>query len=153
LCLELRRAPIQTAVAFPPPRSVIDQVIRDVLGDPEAPYGRRTDEVYSAVIRAVVESKYSVAGITMPGIAARCGALGALERGGRWVLPESESSRPADFVAGYLTSAGSLPRSSKGAAVKRPMGRIRVAGGRNSAFYLAHSYHTKVPPEAIQLFI
>ncbi|MDI3469907.1 MAG: hypothetical protein OJF62_001970 [Pseudolabrys sp.] len=153
LCLELRRTPVQTAVAFSPPQSVIDQVIRDVLSDPDARDGHRTDEVYSAVIRAVVESKYSVAGITMPGIEARCEALGAVERGGRWALPESDSSQSTDFIAGYLTSPGSLPNGGTGAAIEKPIGRIRVAGGRNSTFYLAHSYHTKVPPEAIQPFI
>ena len=37
--------------------------------------------------------------------------------------------------------------------VDRSLPKIRIAGGRNSAFYLAHSYHTKIPPEAITPFI
>ena len=154
LCMELRNAAVQMAVPFPPPPSVVDQVVRDLLRDPTVPDGPRTDEVYSAVVRAVVEAKYSVAGISMPGIAARCLELDAIERDGRWTLPSVKSAEePGDFIAGYLTAPDSLPKSNGSAAIEQPLGRLRVAGGRNSAFYLAHSYHTKVPPEAIQPFI
>ena len=92
----------------------------------------------------------------MPMIAARCAELGARERDGRWTLPSSEAKRistPKDFVAGYLADPKGLPQGSGNAAVTRPLAKFRVAGGRNSALYSAHSYHTKVPPEAITPFI
>jgi DNA modification methylase/transcriptional regulator with XRE-family HTH domain/DNA-directed RNA polymerase subunit RPC12/RpoP len=153
LCLESRRSGVQLSASFLPPPNFIDRVVRDVLSDPTAAAGRRTDEVYSAVIQAVIESKYSVAGITMPVIAARCLALGAMKRGGRWTLSHSNSHSLADFVSGYLTSRDSLPERDNTPPVQKPLERVRVAGGRNSTFYLAHSYHTKLPPEAIQPFI
>jgi DNA modification methylase/DNA-binding XRE family transcriptional regulator/DNA-directed RNA polymerase subunit RPC12/RpoP len=153
LCLEHRGAAVQMMVPFPPPESVVDQSIRDALGDPAVSKGLRTDEVYSAVIRKVVEAKYSVSGISMPGIAARCKELGALNRAGHWRLPSVAPQSANDFFAGYLTSAEGIPRSKRQDQVGTALRRARVSGGRNSAFYLAHSYHTKVPPEAILPFI
>ena len=153
LCLEKCRTDVQIAVRLPPPAGFVDQVVRGTLSDSGTPDGQRTDEVYTAVVQAVIESGYPVSGITMPSIASRCRNLGAIEVEGRWTLPEAApQSSSAEFVSGYLTDlhtqggTGSVPP-------KEPMGRKRVSGGRNSAFYLAHSYHTKVPPEAIQPFI
>ena len=154
LCLERRRSAAQMAVAFPPPATFVDEVIRGALSDPRAPDGQRTDEVYSAVIRAVVENGYPVSGITMPGIANRCEDLGATEVEGRWTLPgPAPQSFSADFVSGYLADADTHVETTGSVSPKEPMDRKRVRGGRNSAFYLAHSYHTKVPPEAIEPFI
>ena len=59
----------------------------------------------------------------------------------------------ADFLSGYLTNPGLLPKGTGRPAVDRPLANVRIAGSRNSHFYLAHSYHTKVPPEAIRPFI
>jgi DNA modification methylase/DNA-directed RNA polymerase subunit RPC12/RpoP len=152
LCLEHRSAAVQMTVPFPAPQNVIDQAIRDLLSDSSVSTGQRTDEVYSAVIRKIVELKYSVFGITMPGIAARCRELGAINRGGQWHLKNAPSA-PTDFLAGYLSSPEDLPRSERTVQVGTALGRLRIPGGRNSALYLAHSYHTKVPPEAILPFI
>ena len=58
-----------------------------------------------------------------------------------------------DYFAGYLSPVAEIPRSKGTEGVENALGRARVVGGRNSAFYLAHSYHTKVPPEAVQPFI
>ena len=57
-----------------------------------------------------------------------------------------------DVVAAYLAD-GALP-TSRGSKVPDapPEGRM-IAATRNTAFYNAHSYHTKVPPEAIRPFI
>ena len=151
LCLEHKRT-VRMNVPFPPPINLVDQVILDALRKGSS----RTDEIYSAVIRAVVEAHYSVSGTTMPMIAARCAELGASERDGSWTLPSSETKRiaaPKDFVAGYLANVDDLPQSNGSAAVSKPLAKVRVAGGRNSALYSAHSYHTKVPPEAIAPFI
>jgi DNA modification methylase/transcriptional regulator with XRE-family HTH domain/DNA-directed RNA polymerase subunit RPC12/RpoP len=152
LCLEHRGAAVQMTVPFPPPQGLIDQAIRDTLLGSASPQRQRTDEVYSAVIRKVVEAKFSVSGISMPGIAARCKELGAINRDGLWRLPKAAPASK-DFFAGYLTSPQELPQTRGTEAVSSALGRARVVGGRNSAFYLAHSYHTKVPPEAIVPFI
>src|SRR5690606_8624759 len=75
-------------------------------------------------------------------------------RDGRWTFPKVTSSvGPSDFFAGYLTGTDALPKSSGSTCIEKPLTAQRVAGGRNSSFYLAHSYHTKVPPEAIEPFI
>ena len=147
LCLKKHNVQKQMRVPFPPPVSLIDQVVRDTLTDPASPEGRRSDEVYSTVIRAVVESNYSVSGITMPGIVARCRDLGAAEIDGRWTLPKSgRESSHTDFISGYLADPDGCPQSTGSVPPDAPIGCQSVAGGRNSAFYLAHSYHTKVPP-------
>ena len=57
-----------------------------------------------------------------------------------------------DFIAAYLAEGG-LPESEGGKAPDAPPQKIMVAASRNTAFYNAHSYHTKVPPEAISPFI
>ena len=154
LCLERRRTEVQIAVPLPLPATFIDQVIRGALTDPATPDGQRTDEVYSAVIQAVIESGYPVSGITMPGIASRCRDLGATEVEGRWTLSEpAHQSSSTDFVSGYLADPDTHLGGTGSVPPNEPMDRKRVSGGRNSAFYLAHSYHTKVPPEAIEPFI
>ena len=154
LCLERRRAAVQIPVPFPAPPSLIDEAIRSSLDEASVQSGRRTDQIYSAVIRKIVEARYSVAGITMPVIAARCADLGAIQRGGVWFPPHVHADSPLnDFVGGYLTPAEALPGTGRPAPVRGPIVARRVVGGRNGPFYLAHSYHTKVPPEAIQPFI
>lgn len=57
-----------------------------------------------------------------------------------------------DFIGAYL-AAGPLPASRGSAVPDRPPGDRLVPGSRNTALYNAHSYHTKVPPEAIRPFI
>lgn len=58
------------------------------------------------------------------------------------------------FFAGYLDA---LPVMTSGhdrrPTPARPPESVLVSGRRNSAFYNAHSYHTKVPPEAITPFV
>ena len=150
LCLEHKQT-VRTNAPFPPPMVLVDQVIRDALRKGLS----RTDEIYSAVVRAVVEAHYSVSGTTMPMIAARCAELGGKERDGHWTLrsDKKQIDLPKDFVAGYLADPTALPQSKGSAAVTKALAKVRVAGGRNSALYSAHSYHTKVPPEAITPFI
>jgi DNA modification methylase/transcriptional regulator with XRE-family HTH domain/DNA-directed RNA polymerase subunit RPC12/RpoP len=153
MCLEHRSAMSAVAGRFPPPIGFVDEILREKLADLSAE-AYRTDGIYSAVIRALIEANYSVSGITMPEIEARCLKLGAVETAGRWRLPRQVRDRGRqDFIEGYITAQESLPRGAGGRAVAKPLQRLRVAGGRNSALYLAHSYHTKVPPEAIQPFI
>jgi 16S rRNA G966 N2-methylase RsmD/DNA-directed RNA polymerase subunit RPC12/RpoP len=58
-----------------------------------------------------------------------------------------------DIVAEYLTDFERLPKSVGKPAPKSAPTAVFVPASRNSAFYTAHSYHTKVPPEAITPFI
>ncbi|WP_312223731.1 DNA methyltransferase [Rhizobium rhizoryzae] len=58
-----------------------------------------------------------------------------------------------DFVTGYLSKPFQLPKSQNSLSPDAPPKAKSVPGGRGSPFYLAHSYHTKVPPEAIEPFI
>jgi DNA modification methylase/transcriptional regulator with XRE-family HTH domain len=153
LCLQHRAPVVAAAPSYPPPASLIDQVIRDAAAAGQT----RNDEIYSAVVRAALAGNYSVAGITMPAIAQRCTELAAPALDDRCGLTATDqvvpSPEPVGFVAGYISGAGRLPRGSGSPAVETPMPTLRVAGGRGSPFYLAHSYHTKVPPEAITPFI
>jgi len=153
LCLKRRKAAAQMAVPFPPPQSFMDQAIRDATSRGNPPIPCRTDEIYSAVIRASIERGYSVSGITMPGIADRCEDLGGTISDGHWAFPQRSHPKSRDFLDGYLARPTSLPASVSGPLVGSPLREERIPGGRNSAFYSAHSYHTKVPPEAINSFL
>jgi len=152
LCLKHRPRMVAASAAPPVPAGLVGHVIRETLA--ASSKGCRTDEIYSAVIRAVLEASYSVTGITMPWVAQQCESLGAIETNGRWTSAEtkSEVSSP-DLVSQYLAKTTDLPKSTDGRSVSKALGQVRVTGGRNSALYVAHSYHTKVPPEAIAPFI
>lgn len=153
ICLKHRDGIVGSNEATQPPYGLIDGVILDLLSDEADSKGLALDEIYSAVIRKVIEADYSVVGITMPTIEERLRKLGAMPKnGGRW---QSRAPRKniADFFSGYLTPAEMLPTSNTPDSPSLPLGNVRVAGGRGSVYYLAHSYHTKVPPEAIQPFI
>jgi len=145
LCLKHRAKTTAAIPVNPPPPSFVERVVREALANGV----HKNDEIYSAVVRAALEGNYSVAGITMPMIAELCADLGAREQNRRRVKGGTEP----DFVAGYLTEVDNLPASVGGHSTEQSLGDLRVAGGRNSTFYLAHSYHTKVPPEAITPFI
>ena len=151
LCLR-RKATAHIAALNVPPTGFIDRCVQEFLRSAAADDGKRTDEIYSAAIRKAIESGYSVAGIRMPFIAERCAALGAIATGGKWSLADRDAPQP-DFVEGYLTPSAQYPRSNRNRTVAKAFAEKNVSGGRDSAFYVAHSYHTKVPPEAIRPFI
>lgn len=115
--------------------------------------GRRIDDVYSSVIQTLLAKNYSLSGVTIPKIAERCARLGARLVKGKWNLETAESKSKRDIVKEYLSSKNNLPVATLSVAPKRPPTAPLVPGGRNSALYTAHSYHTKVPPEAIIPFI
>jgi DNA modification methylase/transcriptional regulator with XRE-family HTH domain len=153
LCLKRKGKAMQMPVPFPPPSTFIEDSIRSVVRDTRL----RTDEIYSAVLRDVMAAQYSVSGITMPMIAERCRSANLTETDGFWSWPEIASATEAVsdqvFLNGYLSAPGALPVSKSKETCDESIQSIRVEGGRNSAFYTAHSYHTKVPPEAIHPFI
>lgn len=121
------------------PQSFVDASIQSALNERlTAP-----DHVYSAVLRDVLHSDFSAAGIT----------IATIEK--RRALVETRSPRIADMtdlVADYL-EPGDLPVSTRAASRHAPPSARFVPGSRNTALYSAHSYHTKVPPEAIRPFI
>src|SRR6201998_3006239 len=152
LCLAHSDKGLATAVPFPPPSGFVDQAIREA----SASGLRRNDEIYSSVIRAVVQAGYSVSGITMPMIEARFRELLSSGDDGfsrADLLVDETEQAAAKLMKGYLFSGSALPRSKSSASSKVAIPTMRVPGGRNSTFYLAHSYHTKVPPEAITPFL
>ena len=153
VCLKHKTAPKQLKVQFRPPDAFIDNIIRAYFRKSgSAP--QQIDEIYSAVIRAALASDYSVSGITMPSIAARCTALGASQNSNRWSLKSaSANNQPAAFVDGYIAKPSTLPATLRAPKKTDALGNLRIAGGRNTPFYLAHSYHTKLPPESIVPFI
>lgn len=129
--------------------AIVDTAVKKALLN----VGSRTDDVYSSVIQALLAGNYSLSGVTMPSIEKRCIRLGAKEVAGKWTLESSEVIGQRDVVKEYISSGKNLPVATLSATPKKPPSAPLVPGGRNSAFYTAHSYHTKVPPEAIIPFI
>src|SRR5690606_29163699 len=119
----------------------IDSVVKEALMNGAS----RTDEIYSSVIQALLAGNFSLSGITMPNIAKRCARLGAKEVAGKWTLENKLSMEERDFVKEYLAKKDSLPFAALSPSPKKAPAAPLVAGGRNSALYTAHSYHTKVP--------
>lgn len=101
------------------------------------------DHVYSAVLRDVLQSDFSAVGVTIAAVERRRAQIG-----GR--TPSTDAM--PDVVEPYL-SKGDLPVSEGGATPDAAPTARFVPGSRNTALYTAHSYHTKVPPEAIKPFI
>ncbi|TKT82470.1 DNA methyltransferase [Aquamicrobium sp. LC103] len=106
----------------------------------------RNDQIYTAVLRDALKADLSVSGITMPAIEKRRSEISDV------ATPMLENNEH-DFVAGYLSDGADLPASRGSSSPDLPPAQRTVPGGRNTAFYMAHSYHTKVPPEAIRPFI
>jgi DNA modification methylase len=150
ISLEHHKHPTPVFARITPPAGFLEQVVRGLLARDEAVAGYRTDDMYTRVIRAVIDAGYAVAGITMPAVEILCEKTGAAKENGKWV---SRPDKPNDFVSGYLTPSEQLPKGGQTKVVEHVLRRVRVQGGRNSTFYLAHSYHTKLPPEAVESFI
>lgn len=121
------------------PSGFIDASIQRALAEGST----APDHVYSAVLRDVLQADFSAVGITISEIERRR----ALIR-----TREPAAAGMTDVVSGYLSDRP-LPRSSGSASVDAAPSARFVPGSRNTALYTAHSYHTKVPPEAIRPFI
>ncbi|MFD1035495.1 DNA methyltransferase [Sphingomonas hankookensis] len=136
LTLAHRTRPVRKREGAPP--AFVDASIQRALSEGATD----PDHLYTAVLRDVLQADLSATGITIGGVEARRAALG----------PVPAAGRMTDFVARYVTD-GPLPASNGGRAPDGPPSDRLVPGSRNTAFYNAHSYHTKVPPEAIRPFI
>lgn len=127
-----------------------------------------TDEAFASLVRSSLTMGSSLSGVSMQTVKALCGDL-FLPSGTKWVprdVGSATSTEPAGFdgVASpfgcvverclatdhELLSMLEPSRPAPDAGGDAP--RV-VSGQRNTAFYNAHSYHTKVPPEAIAPFI
>ncbi|MBX7536220.1 helix-turn-helix domain-containing protein [Qipengyuania sp. GH1] len=150
LCLAHRSRPASKNERTPVTQSFIDRAIAEALAEGV----QRTDHIYSLVLREALRADLASTGITMPKVAERCALVANQDDQGNWSLSETvDPSKGQDFVAGYLERPNALPTTSHPDTVDQAPRRQRVAGGRNTSLYLAHSYHTKVPPEAITPFI
>lgn len=150
LCLAHRERPVSKRQRMPTTLSFIDSAIGEALAEGV----RRTDHIYSLVLREALRADLATTGITMPEVAERCSLIATQDDQGQWSLPERATQREEqDFIAGYLDPAEDLPTTCGSKSMDAPPRERSVAGGRNSSLYLAHSYHTKVPPEAITPFI
>lgn len=137
LCLAHRSRPARDRTAAP--QAFVDASIQRALSEGAS----QPDHLYTAVLRDVLQADLSATGITIQSIEARRAGLGA----------HTATQAPVtDFVAGYLADAP-LPVSQQSSSPSKPPLRRLVPGSRNTALYTAHSYHTKVPPEAITPFI
>ncbi len=120
------------------PQAFIDSSILSALSEGLSD----PDHVYTAVLRDVLKQELAATGIT----------IASVEKRRRELEPHDDVAEMQDFVEGYLSSQP-LPTTDKKAAPKIPPKERMISGTRNTAFYNAHSYHTKVPPEAISPFI
>ena len=135
LCLAHRARPARKRDVAPP--EFIDSSIQRALANGNSD----ADHLYTAVLSDVLRADLSASGITIAAIEQRHEAKLNANNGGM-----------IDFVSGYL-SEEPLPVSTGESSCEDPPGDRMVSGSRNTAFYNAHSYHTKVPPEAIAPFI
>ena len=137
LCLAHRSRPARDRTAAP--QAFIDASIQRALSEGAS----QPDHLYTAVLRDVVQADLSATGITIQSIETRRAGFGA---------HTATQALVTDFVAGYLADAPLPVSQGSSSPLKPPPSRL-VQGSRNTALYTAHSYHTKVPPEAITPFI
>lgn len=150
LCLAHGDRPVSKQQRTPATQSFIDGAIAAALAEGV----RRTDHIYSLVLREALRADLATTGITMPKVAERCALVATQNGQGHWTLPDTAAQGgEQDFIAGYLDPGENLPTTRGSKPVEAPPRGRSVAGGRNTSLYLAHSYHTKVPPEAIAPFI
>jgi len=160
--IELRRT--VHAAARTPTRPAteeeVDAAIRRYAASQSRPFS--TDEVFSHLVRTTFANGASLSGISLQSIGIRCARV--LDPAGQLWRPltvtdgaETRAFEPVTGPGGCLVSRF-LTRDEDIRQVidpARPAPDVRgtaprvVAGQRNTALYNAHSYHTKVPPEAI----
>ncbi|MBX9941791.1 MAG: helix-turn-helix domain-containing protein [Candidatus Obscuribacterales bacterium] len=125
--------------------------------------GASTDELYAAVVKRLVAQHIPLIGVTMPFITNLCDELGIKTSDGKWQKdvgakgPYQKVGSPFGvIVEEYLAKDidAILTRKTKQSSKVHIAPRFgQVVGSRNTWLYNAHSYHTKVPPEAIVPFI
>lgn len=154
--MSLRVAKTTVAVPAIPTNTDLTAVVQDLVRESisaRIPDEIRLDEVHSAVVRGLIDRNLSVAGLSIDTVRL------AYERVVEPALTQREQTRSAELgpslLKAYTREAPARVVASGSAKAKRVSSATvdDVAGKRNSALYNAHSYHTKVPPEAIIPFI
>lgn len=136
----------------------LDSLVRQILEE-NSPKGMTLDRLYSHVLEKIILSESSVAGISMSEIEEVCRKNSTKSEDGYW-RPFSKldyidvDSPYGCLVDEYLDFPKTLTENptSNPKRVTKPLTEA-IAGTRNTAFYNAHSYMTKVPPESITPFI
>ena len=131
--------------------------VRAVLS--EAPGGTLpTDRLFSRVIERLIHEGISVSGVSMAAVRDACSSVCQLTNDGNWALPNRADYIPANSPYGCLVDEyigdpkSVLSDKCSDLEVTSPLTEA-IPGSRNTALYNAHSYMTKVPPEAIVPFI
>lgn len=168
--IELRRRPSTRGVSTAR-ESASDDQIRSALVEfsrvQQTPF--TTDEAFASLVRSTLKQGSSLNGLSMLTVKEICGQL-FIASGTKWVVPASSTASKRDsppkfddvaspfgcVIEGYLSTdaylQGLLDPARPAPDVGGEPPRV-VSGQRNTALYNAHSYHTKVPPEAITPFI
>ncbi|MCZ2109778.1 MAG: site-specific DNA-methyltransferase [Dehalococcoidia bacterium] len=126
-----------------------------------SPRTASTDELFAAVVRRLLERHISVSGVTMQTVREACEGL-RQSKDGNWALPAGFASlahyEPVNSPFGCLASEYASDKALLAFNERPPKSATAfsaelVEGRRNTELYNAHSYHTKVPPEAIIPFL
>lgn len=126
-----------------------------------------TDEAFSALVRSSLSAGASLSGLSIRVVRTLCSELFA-PAGTKWSRANgtgsptsADSFDPTSSPHGCVVSPWLTPDDEL-RSLLAPLRPVRAASGqaprsvsgqRNTAFYNAHSYHTKVPPEAIAPFL
>lgn len=128
--------------------------------------GFTTDDAFSYLVREALKRKDSLAGMSMRTVKDLCAEIFEPHAGG-WRLRTEVSTEmrrgyePVASPYGCVVEGQCTSGEELGALLDlgRPAPNVSgdaptiASGRRNTAFYSAHSYHTKVPPEAIVPFL
>ena len=125
----------------------------------EAPSGSLpTDHVFSRVLERFIAKGIPLSGVRMKAVEEICRRLCHQQADGGWVIPRRADYVNVDSPYGclvdeYIGDPSSVVSTSNSAPeVTEPLTEA-VPGSRSTALYNAHSYMTKVPPEAIIPFL
>ena len=162
--IELRRRPSANVKSATKPPSTVQlrSALQNFASTQTAPF--TTDEAFSYVIRLSLNEGLSLDGVSMHLVRSLCAEMFGAS-GTKWepaarhntTAPYEPVSSPYGCqITRHLATADeirALFESARPAPVVLGRAPKAVAGQRNTALYNAHSYHTKVPPEAIVPFL
>jgi DNA modification methylase/transcriptional regulator with XRE-family HTH domain len=160
LLIMLRARPVGAPRPAGRPAKSLDALVAEVLGS-SGSAERTIDAVYADVLRRALEAGMPMDGLSMAQVEAAIVLAKPLAASMSAGPPQRTSGAGENLAASatmandYLCAGASFELGADGSAPKvvPSSPRDAVPGARNSAVYTAHSYHTKVPPEAITPFI
>lgn len=135
-------------------RHRIASVISEVLAEEQGEDLLRIDRLHGTVVRHLLENQTSITGVSFDLVREVYEEL-RMKKGEAVEVQSPRREPQAGLLQGYLGDPGAVCADSAQIPTKhvdKPEFES-VGGSRNTAFYNAHSYHTKVPPEAIQPFL